>query len=101
MSNPQNNNKPDAKTESQNTPAAETGNSEAAAQAGNAAETEPAQKSVQKGLVIILAAIFLSLLWYLLADRFTPYTQQARINGYVIGISSEVSGTVTKVMVKN
>ncbi len=101
MSDSKNNNRPDATTESQNTPATETGNSEAAAQAGNAAETEPAQKSVKKGLVIILAAIFLSLLWYLLADRFTPYTQQARINGYVIGISSEVSGTVTKVMVKN
>ncbi len=101
MSDPKNNNRPDATTESQNTPATETGNSEAAAQAGSAAETEPAQKSVKKGLVIILAAIILSLLWYLLADRFTPYTQQARINGYVIGISSEVSGTVTKVMVKN
>ncbi len=101
MSDPKNNNRPDANTESQNPQTAETGNSEAAAQAGSAAETEPAQKSVKKGLVIILAAIILSLLWYLLADRFTPYTQQARINGYVIGISSEVSGTVTKVMVKN
>jgi multidrug resistance efflux pump len=43
----------------------------------------------------------LSLVWYLLADRFTPYTQQARVQAFVVPIASEVSGRVTKVHVRN
>jgi len=68
---------------------------------GNAAGTESAEKSVKKGLVIILGTIIFIMSWYLLADRFTPYTQQARINGYVVGISSEVSGIVSEILVAN
>lgn len=64
-------------------------------------ESNDAEKSVKKGLIINLALIILLLSWYLLADRFTPYTQQARINGYVIGISSEVSGVVSKILIEN
>ena len=46
-------------------------------------------------------AIVLSLTWYVLADRYTPYTTQARIDGYVIGVAPEVAGTVTRVWVTN
>ncbi len=63
--------------------------------------TDNAQKTVKKGLIINLTIIILLLSWYLLADRYTPYTQQARINGYVIGISSEVSGVVSKILIEN
>ncbi|RLA04448.1 MAG: HlyD family secretion protein [Gammaproteobacteria bacterium] len=59
------------------------------------------KKSVKKGAFSLLIIIFLSLIWYLSSDRFTPYTQQARIDGFVIGIGSEASGTVTQVWVKN
>ncbi|MCU7800359.1 MAG: HlyD family secretion protein [gamma proteobacterium symbiont of Lucinoma myriamae] len=45
--------------------------------------------------------ILLSLVWYLAADRYTPYTQQARIDGFVVGVSSEVSGVVDQVWVNN
>jgi multidrug resistance efflux pump len=41
------------------------------------------------------------LVWYLLADRFTPYTSQARISGYVIGVAPKVAGLVTDVWVAN
>ncbi len=64
-------------------------------------EEQEAKQSVKKGALFIIILILLSLLWYLVADRFTPYTQQARVDGYVVGVSSEVSGVVNKVWVKN
>ncbi len=56
---------------------------------------------VKKGGIGVVIAIVLSLTWYLLADRFTPYTSQARIEGYVVGVAPEVAGTVTRVWAKN
>lgn len=58
-------------------------------------------RSVRKGALAVAAAILLSLTWYLLADRYTPYTSQARVEGYVIGVAPQVAGTVTKVWVIN
>ncbi|MFK3774391.1 HlyD family secretion protein [Pseudomonas sp. NPDC089406] len=49
----------------------------------------------------VLVLIALSLLWYLLADRFTPYTQQARLQAYVVPVSAEVAGQVQRVAVGN
>ena len=65
------------------------------------ASGDNARKSVKTGTLIILAVILLSLTWYLLADRFTPYTRQARVQGFVIGIAPKVAGVVTEVWVKN
>ncbi|MCU7940472.1 MAG: HlyD family secretion protein [gamma proteobacterium symbiont of Bathyaustriella thionipta] len=64
-------------------------------------EESTAKQSVKKGFLLFLIMILLSLTWYLAADRYTPYTQQARIDGYVVGVSSEVSGVVNQVWVKN
>ncbi|MDX2504870.1 MAG: HlyD family secretion protein [Gammaproteobacteria bacterium] len=64
-------------------------------------EESAAKKSVKKGTVLILVMIILSLIWYLVSDRYTPYTQQARLDGYVVGVSSEVSGVVSQIWVKN
>ncbi|CAB3897989.1 HlyD family secretion protein [Achromobacter denitrificans] len=60
-------------------------------------EPDPARKGVR--WVVLLIA--LSLVWYLLADRYTPYTQQARVDAFVIPVASEVSGRVTRVYVGN
>ncbi|PRX32830.1 multidrug resistance efflux pump [Paraburkholderia sp. BL18I3N2] len=49
----------------------------------------------------VVCLIVVSLTWYLLADRFTPYTQQARVQAYVIPVAAEVSGRVTRVIVHN
>ncbi|MBT3427844.1 MAG: HlyD family secretion protein [Gammaproteobacteria bacterium] len=49
----------------------------------------------------IAVVLLLSLLWYLAADRFTPYTTQARIGGYVVGVAPKIAGLVTQVWVKN
>ncbi|WP_330206239.1 HlyD family secretion protein [Pseudomonas sp. AM14(2022)] len=66
----------------------------------------PAPASVQpdpakKGIRWVLLLIVLSLAWYLLADRYTPYTQQARVGAFVIPVAAEVAGRVIKVNVRN
>lgn len=74
----------------------QTANNENAGPAANNAAT-----SVKKGTGLIALAILLSLVWYLVADRFTPYTSQARVQGYVIGVAPKVAGVVTEVWVSN
>ncbi len=64
-------------------------------------EGDDAAASVKKGTSIVGLVILLSLAWYMLADRFTPYTSQARVQGYVVGVAPKVSGVVTRVWVKN
>ena len=52
-------------------------------------------------MIIVLLLIVLSLVWYFVADRLTPYTSQARVQAFVVPIAAEVAGTVLKVHVKN
>lgn len=61
----------------------------------------PAADPAKKGVRWVALLIVLSLVWYLLADRFTPYTQQARVQAFVVPVAAEVSGRVTKVHVRN
>jgi multidrug resistance efflux pump len=65
------------------------------------APAEPAADPTGKGIKWVLLLIVLSLAWYLLADRFTPYTQQARVGAFVIPVAAEVAGRVTRVNVRN
>ena len=60
-----------------------------------------AEGSVKKGALAIFLVILISLVWYLLADRFTPYTTQARVQGYVVGVAPKVGGLVTQVWITN
>ena len=62
---------------------------------------EDANRVVKKGGIGVALAIVISLTWYLLADRFTPYTSQARIEGYVVGVAPQVAGIVTRVWARN
>ena len=39
--------------------------------------------------------------WYLVSDRITPYTNQARVHALVVPVATEVSGIVTNVAVSN
>lgn len=61
----------------------------------------PTADPVSKGVKWVVSVIVLSLLWYLLADRFTPYTQQARVEAFVVPVAAEVAGRVTKVLVRD
>lgn len=62
-----------------------------------AASPDPAKKGIRGVLLLIV----LSLAWYLLADRYTPYTQQARVGAFVIPVAAEVAGRVIRVNVRN
>ncbi len=64
-------------------------------------EKKSAESSVRKGSAGVLILILVTLAWYLAADRYTPYTQQARIQGFVVGVAPKVSGLVTSVHVSN
>ncbi|TXS90177.1 HlyD family secretion protein [Parahaliea maris] len=70
---------------------------------GSDSTTTPpdATSSVNRGALVILALIVVTLAWYLMADRFTPYTSQARVQGYVVGVAPKVAGLVTAVEVRN
>ena len=59
------------------------------------------QDPSRRGVQITLLIIGLTLVWYLLADRFTPYTQQARVQAYVVAVAPEVAGRVSQVLVDN
>ncbi|MFC3815628.1 HlyD family secretion protein [Lysobacter sp. GCM10012299] len=74
----------------------------ASAGAGAAPDAQDqAGKTVRKGGRWVAAAIVLTLLLYLFGDRYTPYTSQARIEGYIVGVAPKVAGEVTKVAVAN
>ena len=73
---------------------------EAADQTSDEPETGAAE-TVKRGSQVIGLIILFSLGWYLLADRYTPYTSQARVEGYVVGVAPKVAGLVTDVWVQN
>lgn len=56
---------------------------------------------VKRGGRIVAILIVVTLVLYLFADRYTPYTSQARIEGYVVGVAPKVAGAVTKLAVDN
>lgn len=58
-------------------------------------------RSVRIGGLTVGIVILLTLTWYLFSDRHTPYTNQARVEGYVVGVAPKVAGLVTDVWVKN
>lgn len=74
------------------------------AETTQAQQPEPAAKQadpVRRWTFILLAIAALLLVWYLVGDRFAPYTTQARVHALVVPIAPEVSGTVISVDVKN
>lgn len=56
---------------------------------------------VRKWTLIILGLCVVLMAYYLVADRITPYTTQARVHAVVVPIAPEVSGTVTDVAVSS
>jgi len=61
----------------------------------------PAADPVRKWTFIIAGICVVLIGWYLLADRHTPYTSQARVHALVVPIAPEISGTVADVFVTN
>ena len=63
--------------------------------------SDEAPKAVKRGGATVVVVILLSLITYLAGDRYTPYTTQARVQAYVVGVAPQVSGTVVEVAVQN
>jgi multidrug resistance efflux pump len=79
---------------------------------GNVAPAEPSAEEdrpqqtrqkdpVRRWTVIILVICAALTVWYVIGDRLTPSTSQARVEAYVVPIAPEVSGTVSAVDVSN
>lgn len=68
---------------------------------GQAKPAKAKMDPVRKWTFILLALSLLLLAWYLISDRMTPFTSQARVHALVVPIASEVSGTIVSVDVKN
>jgi len=61
--------------------------------------TETAPDPVRKISKYILYVVIFLFVWYVFADRLAPWTDQARLQTYVIPIVSQVSGRVVEVNV--
>ena len=66
-----------------------------------AAEAKAPMDPVRRWTLIILGLCVVLMVYYLVADRITPYTTQARVHAVVVPIAPEVSGTVTNVAVSS
>jgi multidrug resistance efflux pump len=64
--------------------------------AGDQPKADPIQR-ITRIVLIVCAVVFV---WYLFADRFTPYTDQARVQGLIVPIVPRVSGHLTKVNIR-
>ena len=59
--------------------------------------TEKVKKSpVRMITLIVLSACLFYFIWFVLAERHTPYTSQARLNALVVPLVPKVSGYLTK-----
>lgn len=56
---------------------------------------------MRKTIWTTFAVIFVFLVWYLIADRHTPFTGNARVKVFATQIVPQVTGTVTEVLVEN
>jgi multidrug resistance efflux pump len=73
-------------------------------------ETEPGAKDadgspkskdpIRRITLIVLGACVIIFIWYIVADRLTPYTDQARIQSVTVPIVPQVAGYVTDIDVR-
>jgi len=64
--------------------------------AGKGAKKDPV-RTVTRAVLILCAVLFV---WYLIADRLTPYTDQARISTLTVPLTPRVSGFLSQVNVR-
>ena len=65
-------------------------------------DTPPASaRATRIGVLALFGLIVLLLVLHLVADRFTPYSDQGRVDAYVVAVAPEVGGLVDRVAVRN
>ncbi|MFT5141026.1 MAG: multidrug resistance efflux pump [Lysobacterales bacterium] len=62
---------------------------------------KPAKDPVRAWTMRIMALSLILLVFYLISDRVTPMSSQARVHALVVPVAAEVSGAVTDVLVSN
>ncbi len=60
----------------------------------------PRMDPVRKWVLIFAAFCMVLLAWYMAADRYTPFTTQARVNAFVVPIAPQVAGEIISVDVR-
>ncbi len=60
-------------------------------------DTADESAQIRRITLIVLGLCAFLLVWYLVADRYTPYTSSARVTGHIIPIAPQVSGEVIDV----
>lgn len=65
------------------------------------AKSSPTGRGARVGAIAIAALIAGSLALYLVGDRLTPSTSQARLQAFVVPVAAEVAGKVTAVHIRN
>jgi len=60
---------------------------------------EKGKSPIKKLTIIVLFITSLFFIWYILSDRQTPYTDQAKIKGLITPVTARVSGYITKVYI--
>lgn len=88
------------RADSQGVPAPETANGESGADAASGTPAAPLQDPIRKITRIVLVACLVFFVWYVAAERLTPYTDQARVQALVTPIVPQVSGYLTEVNVR-
>jgi multidrug resistance efflux pump len=64
-------------------------------------DSPAAGRGTRIGAAVIAGLIVVSLVLYVVGDRLTPHTSQARVQAFVVPVAAEVAGKVLKVHVSN
>jgi multidrug resistance efflux pump len=81
------------------TSSAETEKQQSEAPGDNAADSSDTKQRdpVRRMTIIVLCVIIVLFVWYVGADRYAPWTDEARVQGFVVPMVAEVSGRVLEV----
>lgn len=63
--------------------------------------SEPKADPVRRTTFILLGVAAFMMVWYMVSDRITPFTSQARVHALVVPVAPQVSGLITEVAVSN
>jgi len=80
-----------------------TANPEQTSETDPTIEVDSAKKPdpVRRLTLIVVGVIIVLFSWYVAADRYAPWTDEARVQGYIVPIVAEVSGRVLEIKVDN
>ena len=84
-------------TDSTTAQAEQTSETDLIVEADSAKKPDP----VRRLTLIVVAVIIVLFIWYVAADRYAPWTDEARVQGYIVPIVAEVSGRVLEIAVDN